>query len=346
MNEHRAFPAIARAGTGLAGVAPPRSRTDPPAPMQRPERERSHLHKRLHANTITGRGPHHRHRSAKDTVQSAIDLKPPISFEHLLRREKKSPDSSRRGSGSQQQQREINEWRAQQQAHAEEEARRRVEPEDVEKAKAENAKREEELRQSLKSAEDLGMRSTRQLDDTYYAILEKASILRSTVASLQQLAEESRKMHKHFRDDSETLEEETKQNIDAFGNFDEQEKTITELVDKLKGSKGETDKLNERLEAARNRIEAFEKREHAKQAKRRKQWQATWGTLVGVLVLVLAILILKHHRYAAQRLDGVGKTLVSVGDMAEDAASRLPTMLKPAPSPSEDPYLRKLFDEL
>lgn len=344
MNEHRAFPA----GTGLAIVAPARSRTDPPT--QRPEREKSHLHRRLHANTITGKGSHsssHRHRDkAKDTVSSAIDLRPPISFDSFLRRDKKSPDSSRRGSAGQQQQRELNEWRAKQQAQAEKEARRSVRPEHVEKAKALNARREEELRQSLKEVEEVGMSSTRQLDDTYYAVLEKASILRSTVASLQQLAEEAKRMHTHFQEDAETLERETRENIEGFGNFDEQEKTINELVGKLKGSKSDTDKLNERLEAARNRIEAYEKRENAKRSKRRKQWNATWGTLVGVLVLLVAVLLLKHHRHVAYQLDGVGTRLAQAGDVVESAASHLPAKLRPTPSPSEDPYLRKLFDEL
>ncbi|KAK4545612.1 hypothetical protein LTR36_002564 [Oleoguttula mirabilis] len=347
MNDHRALPAIARAGTGLANIAPPRSRTDPPT--QRPDREKSHLHRRLHANTITGKGSHtssHRHRDkARDTVQSAIDFKPPISFDSLLRRDKKSPESSRRGSGSQQQQRDVNEWRAQQQAQAEQEARRRVRPEDVAQAKAENAAREEELRQSLKDVEEVGMSSTRQLDDTYYAILEKASILRSTVASLQQLAEASRRMQKQFQGDAQTLEQETRRNIEGFGDFEEQERAIDQLVAKLKGSKSETERLNERLEAARYSVEAYEARDMAKRAKRRKQWKATWGTVVGVLVLLVALLLLKHRRHVAYRLEGVGTTLLAeaAGELAEIPAAML---RRPAPSPSEDPYLRKLFDEL
>ncbi|KAK5130909.1 hypothetical protein LTR08_001573 [Meristemomyces frigidus] len=344
MGDHRAFSALARAGTGLATIAPARSNTDPPA--QHPAREKSHLHKRLHSNTITGKHSSSRRHRAKDTVQSAIDLRPPISFDQLLRREKKSPDSSRRGSGGQQQQRDIAEWRAQQQTQAERESRRRVRPEDVEKAKADNVKREEELRQSLKEVEEVGMSSTRQLDDTYYGILEKASILRSTVASLQQLAEESRRMHPHFREDAEGMEKETRQSIEGFGNFDEQEKAINELVGELKVSKADTEMLNERLEAARNRIEAYEKRELAKRVKRRNQWNATWGTLVGILLLVIVIVLLRNRRDVARQLDGVGRKLGQAGEMAGSVVLHLSTDLKPAPRPSEDPYLQNLFDEL
>lgn len=311
--------------------------------------EKSHTHGRLHASTLSSKAfhtsnrHHHRRHHVRDTVQSAVELKPPISFDHLLRRDKKSPDSSRRGSGSQQQhQRDVNEWR-ERQAQAEREERLRVKPEDVEKARLANVKREEELRQSLKSVEEVGMSSTRQLDDTYYAILEKASILRSTVVSLQQLAEESRRMHQHFGEDTEQLEKETRQNLESFGSFEQQEQAIDDLVSKLNDSKGETDKLNERLTAARNRVEAYERRDNAKQVKRKKRWQATWGTLLGISVLVMALMLLRNYRQVTRNLGGVGEHLARAGDIAHDV---LPSGLRPPAKPSEDPYLSKLFDDL
>jgi hypothetical protein len=348
MSENKPLPSLARAGSGLVNLAPSRSRTDPPTPPK----ERGSLHRRLHSNTIAGRithgsshHHHHRHRdTVKETIQSAVDLKPPISFDHLLRRDKKSPDSSRRGSGSQHQhqQRDPAEEQARQHAQAEKEAKLKVDPQDVEKAKAANAKREEGIRQSLKRVEELGMSSTRQLDDTYYAILEKASILRSTVVSLQQLAEESRRMHKQFEEDTTALERDTKANIESFGNFDEQEKTIDALVSRLKGSKTETQKLNDRLEAARSRVEAFEKREEARQSKRRKQWHATWGTLLGVLVVIVAILVFQNKTDVVQEIGGVGQTLASLSKAVADQVSSV----RSSPSSSEDPYLRELLDEL
>lgn len=271
-----------------------------------------------------------------------MELKPPISLDHLLRRERKSPDSSRRGSASQAQ-RENADSTQRQQREMEEDARRRVKIKDVAKARKDNERREEELRLSLQHVEELGMSSTRQLDDTYYAILEKASILRSTVMALQNLAEESRRLHCQFEDDTKTLQRETKSTIDGFGQLSEQEKTINEFISKLQSSKIETQKLNERLETARNRIEVYERRECARQSKRRKQWHATWGTLVGVVVLILVVILLKNHRDVARKLGTVGKTFVGIGDRAEKHFS---LALQPVPSPSEDPYLQKLFDEL
>ena len=52
----------------------------------------------------------------------------------------------------------------------------------------------------------------------------------------------------------------------------------------------------------------------------------------------------QDRRAVGQQLDTVGEKLVRLGDIAEDIVSPLNARLRP--SPSEDPYLRRLFDEL
>lgn len=215
---------------------------------------------------------------------------------------------------------------------------------DVEKARKENERREEELRQSLKNVEDVAMSSTRELDDTYYSILEKASILRSTVQSLQQLAEESRRMHLTFDQDTQQLEKETNDNLASFNNFEQQEETINELVQRLQASRGKTEGLNERLESARHRVEAFEQRENEKEANRRKRWHFIWGSLALVVLLVIPILVARNRRAVGHQLNDVGHRLAKMGDIVEEVAE--PVKRKLRPSPSEDPYLQRLFDEL
>ena len=347
-NVGSSLPAFSRAGTGgLDNLAPTRSSTDPPShSIARHDHapKSPHIRNRLHAQTFGGRTAHKHRNRAKETMQSAIDLKPPISFEHLLRRDKKNGDSRIAGSQNlSQQQQAVSEEHARELAARE--ARLRVKEEDVEKARDENEKREEELRQSLKHVEELGMSSTRQLDDTYYAILEKASLLRATVASLQQLVEEARRMKSQFEEDTREMENATSKEIEGFRGFEQQEKTINELVERLKGSKAETDRLNGRLASARQRIEACEWREREKQSKRRKRWHATWGTLVGVLVLMIAMLVIKHRKDV---FDGFDAEVMAnrAGHLAKEVRSNLATLVQPKPSPSEDPYLHQLFDSL
>lgn len=217
-----------------------------------------------------------------------------------------------------------------------------VKPGDVKKAQDDNAKREKELRASLQNVEEVAMSSTRQLDDTYYTILDKASLLRSTVANLQQLAEESREMHATFQERTGKLEDDTRGLLQSFDNFNAQEKLIDDLVSQLKASKSQTAELNNRLEAARNRVEAYEKREKVKAANRRKRWGAIWGVLVGIVILVVAYVIARNRSAVGSRVHGVVEVMDRLGNELKASVSAL----KPMPSQSEDPYLKRLFDEI
>ncbi|KAF2214894.1 hypothetical protein CERZMDRAFT_36897 [Cercospora zeae-maydis SCOH1-5] len=309
-------------------MSPTRSRTDPPD-------ERTHLHRRLHSSSLRNRaftgGEKHGYRhAAKETVQSTMDLKPPISFDSLLRRDKKGAESGRHGGSkhshqhrTSQQQRDLDEWTRQQ---AELAVKRQIRPEDIEKAKRGNEKREKVLRDDLAAVEDVAMSSTRQLDDTYYAILEKMSLLRNTVSSLQQLAEESRSMHEKFKQDSDQLEQNSKTTFDSFSEFKPQEKTITGLVDQLQESKKRTDRLNERLEAARNRMEAYEAREKQNRRTSRQRWSAIWLVLAGLLVLFVGLLLAKHRGTAS--------------------SNPIIAVVKPKAKLDQDPILEKLFEDL
>lgn len=333
--------------TALQGdlyTKPSRSNT---SPERQPERSHGHarnLSKKLHAHSIRSKNHnngHKPHRSvrhaAKDTVQSAIDIKPPVTFDSILRRggDKRSPDSSRRGSaiphGGQ-------DWDfAQQQAEAE---KRRVKPEDVRKLRGENERRERELLAALKKVEELGMQSTRQLDDTYYSILEKAENMRNTLAEMQKLAAESRSSREKFDREADELRQSTEETMDGFGEFKTQEEAIDGYVSRLAESKTKTEGLNERLEAARKRVEAYEKRYRETRAKARQRWNITWGSLAAALVLLLALVIARHYRHIAYQLSG-GAGLVAMGDVVDKIAA--PITQKLAPTPSEDPVLEEIF---
>lgn len=318
----------------MAELAPARALTEP---RETGDKKRSERPSRLRATSF--RKDHsHRHRHlAKETVQSAIDLKPPIAFEHLLRRDKKDSDSSRRGSSHTQQRQDAQQQQYDGSREVSGLQTRQVREADVDKARKENEKREADLRESLQGVEEVGMSSTRQLDDTYYAILEKAAILRSTVASLQQLVEESRKLHSTFQDDSRKVDNDIRQSAESFGQFEQQGDKISDLVSKLEASRGRTEELNGRLESARLRVEAYEERENVKAVRRRARFNITWMSLLGVAVLIVAILAIKNRKLVEKQFDIVSDHL---SDVVGPLSSRLMA------SPTEDPYLRKLFDEL
>lgn len=331
-------------------LLPIRSRTDPPA-LESQRSQLGHIGRRLHANTIgqlaTSNNPrqhqhhqhhhssHHHHRhAAKDTVQSAVELKPPITFDNLLRRDKRGADLYPKEGP------ELDSSPPTHHQHPR--SKHKPTTSDVAKAKHNNIKRESRLRSSFKEVEDIGMSSTRQLDDTYYGILEKASLLRATISNLQQLADESKKIHSAFRDSTSKLETETNETLQSFNNFSQQESRINTLVSALRSSREKTEKLNSRLEAARHRVEAYESRDNAAQAKRRAQWHTAWLCLFGVAVVIVAMLVAKNRERVG---DAVEAQLMRFGDLVEDVAGHGRGEPEPGGG-GEDEVLERLFDGL
>ncbi|QIW97524.1 hypothetical protein AMS68_003042 [Peltaster fructicola] len=249
----------------LAKLVPSRHRTDT-------ESREADTRGRLR-NALPGSHPqNHRekqHRStkqaAKDTVHSALELRPPINFDHLLRRDKKTPAPSRRSSGV------INSGdgdisKLQQQTKR---LQKQVGAGDVIKSKEDNEKREQELRHALQGVEEQGMQSTRELDNTYYILLEKAEGLRDIVDNMQKLARQSRSLKEDFEEQSREIYDQTEQAMGGYENFDQQERSIKELLSRLDTYRERTASLNDRLEAAKGRAEVCEKRVLDAQAQRK-----------------------------------------------------------------------------
>ena len=118
-----------------------------------------------------------------------------------------------------------------------------------------------ELRESLQALSEQSMKTTRQLDDVYYSILEKLSVLQSTISNLQDLSSMTRELHKEFQDETGTFESEMREQIDAFGGFDNPKQRIGDFETRVKTSKAKADELSARLESARARVLALESEE-------------------------------------------------------------------------------------
>ncbi|KAK5117699.1 hypothetical protein LTR62_005122 [Meristemomyces frigidus] len=354
--------ALARAGSGLAGITPARSQTNPTSTQKH---ERSHFHRRLHSNTITGRVPHvhRRHRSdgkealRTPTSATAAEFRSGMGgFDGpLSRRERKEGGGVGSKTFLQQQEKEererrqrAKEWEAQRlRTEVKATEVETVKATEVEKVKAANETRELQLRKALQSVEDLGMTATRQLDDTYYSILEKTSLLSSTCASLVELAQECRRLSASFSRDAGTLEQGTRDSISAFAGFEAQGNVVEAFVERLRESKDATAALDSRLEAARGRIEAFERRDRGAREGRRRRWRVVWCAGFAALVLVIGVLVLRNRG----RVGGVGRDVdaveVGLGEVWGEVVEGLGGGLQMARGRgSEDPRLGELFDEL
>ncbi|KAF2636099.1 hypothetical protein P280DRAFT_473247 [Massarina eburnea CBS 473.64] len=272
--------------------APPRMSADPATS------KKSHLHLHNHSH----RHHHHRHSSrhhAKEAVQSAIQLHPPTSFGDLLNKARGSGTSTP-GHSNSRSRRESVQIDAQTEGaktpREEPEVRRPVRPEDVEVERRRVKTREGELRSSLQSLSDHSLKTSRRLDDTYYALLERVSILRQTLGNLQELAGLTKELHENFDADTAELTEEIEGQFEGFEDFEEQQTQVAALEARIKTGRERADGLNARLTEAKKRVEARAKSEAELEARNTRRLRIAWGIIGAIALLVLLSILFQQFK--------------------------------------------------
>jgi uncharacterized phage infection (PIP) family protein YhgE len=124
-----------------------------------------------------------------------------------------------------------------------------------------------DLRATLQSLSDQSLKTSRRLDDTYYSILEKVSILRQTIGTLQELSGLTKELHNNFEADTTELVEDVTGRVEAFDDFQTQQAQISDLESRIKAGKERADALTARLTKAKERVDARAESEALWQAK-------------------------------------------------------------------------------
>ena len=127
-----------------------------------------------------------------------------------------------------------------------------------------------DLRDALQSLSEQSLTDSRRLDDTYYFILEKVSVLRQTITSLQELSGLTKELHDNFESGAEELIDDIKGHVESSDNFEAQQKQIAALEERLKAGKEKADALTARLAEAKERVDAKAKTEVQWAARRKR----------------------------------------------------------------------------
>jgi DNA repair exonuclease SbcCD ATPase subunit len=124
-----------------------------------------------------------------------------------------------------------------------------------------------DLRASLQTLSEHSLKTSRSLDDTWYSILEKVSVLRQTIGSLQELSALTKELHENFQEDTRNLAEDVQGQFEGFRDFTKQQEQIDSLEQRIKAGRDKADTLAKRLNEARERIEARAKLEAEREAR-------------------------------------------------------------------------------
>ncbi|KAF2426460.1 hypothetical protein EJ08DRAFT_371999 [Tothia fuscella] len=209
-----------------------------------------------------------------------------------------------------------------------------VRPEDLARERQRIDVRNMELRSTLQTLSENSLKTTRELDDVYYSILEKVSVLAHTISTLQELSSLTRQLHEGFQGDARELESDIKSQIDGFEGFEKQKDTIEGYEKRMQDSKAKINDLTERLERARSRVQRLEKREGEWQATVSRRIKMMWIIFVTIGALVVGILIANSFR------------LAEVHEGRADSTDYSPMLSSPGVAESVKDVLHQIYDNI
>ena len=164
------------------------------------------------------------------------------------------------------------------------------------------------LKKSLLDLVTVSNTATQRLDETLYAVLEKTSVLHSTVTAMRELAAASRDVLSTFGKETTELEREVHSQLETFGQFDGHEKKIQEMQARIQAGREKIETLSARVDVVKNRVEGWERADMEWQERTRKRLKRAWiVTSVIVAVVLFFLLGARWASYSAGKgLDAAG----------------------------------------
>ncbi|KAI9694605.1 MAG: hypothetical protein M1822_000221 [Bathelium mastoideum] len=205
-----------------------------------------------------------------------------------------------------------------------------VRVQDVERERARGRRREDELRSTLQTLSTLSHAATRRLDTTHYALLDKLSLLRATIASLQDLATATDRLSTDFTTDTNRLHYDTRAKMAEWGPAAEaQQAQMRRLEERLEKSREVAEGLGRRVEEARGRVRRWEEGEREWQARTSRRLTMLCACLGALVVFFIALVAFQS--LGSKRGDiakAVRNTGVELGSDVEEVLSLLPSNME------------------
>ncbi|KAF9879890.1 hypothetical protein CkaCkLH20_02701 [Colletotrichum karsti] len=213
------------------------------------------------------------------------------------------------------------------------------------------------LKKSLVDLSSFSTSTTRRLDETYYSVLEKKTLLHNTISAIKELAVASRRLTGEFEREAEEMAKDVDGQLATFGRFNEQEQRIEALQGRIEKGRTRIQGLGERVDLVRRRIEGWERADREWQEKTRKRLRIVWivmSVVFAVLILLFIGVQYAHQvggvdlKEAAEKIveKGINQSAGSLG--AGEGGSKeaaVPPLWGDRPGREQDDQLR-VFDEL
>lgn len=156
-------------------------------------------------------------------------------------------------------------------------------------------------------------------------MLEKLCVLQSTILALKEVAVASQDMTSQFTTEADELVSDVSSQLDTFGQFEDHQKRIEQLQDRVYVGRDRIKSLSERVDLVRERIESWERADHEWQERTRRRLKAFWVLTSGVIFLVLLIFVGSQFapESSAATVSTVEGAVMAANRIANDSLSSL-----------------------
>jgi ABC-type transporter Mla subunit MlaD len=161
------------------------------------------------------------------------------------------------------------------------------------------------LQRSLAGLENFANVTTKRLDDTYYSLGEKLNALQGTITALKELAESSQKLNETFSAETEALVADINSQLDAFGQFEDQQRRIQSLQNRITLGRESIALLSKRVDGVRERMESWERADKEWQERTRKRLKVVW--IVTSVVIFVVVLLYVGAQYTPDSLEATSQ---------------------------------------
>lgn len=133
---------------------------------------------------------------------------------------------------------------------------------------------------------------TRRLDYTYYNLLERFSTLHAIIDSFQELVNSGSALYDDFQRETRNMDHDYRKQLEEFKGFEPQVRKIEALEKRMNAGRAKFEELGNRLNAVREEIEGWERREGEWQARVSRRLRIMWAVMgTAIVVLIIAIIV-------------------------------------------------------
>ncbi|KAI9806666.1 MAG: hypothetical protein M1825_006123 [Sarcosagium campestre] len=136
---------------------------------------------------------------------------------------------------------------------------------------------------------------TRQLDETYYHLLERNSRLASTTSSLREVLSLATQLHENFSSSASALTSSTQARIDKFhSGLQKQTKQIDQLQQRVNDARSRADGQAQRVAIVREAVADWERQDGEWALAFGRRLRMLWGAMATLVVLLVALIVLHY----------------------------------------------------